>query len=230
MQNRMNVAMMAVICDAIAVAVPAQAGSYKPADYAVSAGDILVHGRMLGVFPDADADTTGAVTVRNALEIGNHYVPEIDATYYFTPHWGVEVIAAVSPHDVSGINGAVNGLDFGRVWLLPPTATVKYQFSPIGGFGYAAPYIGAGVNVTHFFDAGGWNKAVIENVDYGTSVGPALQAGVDVPLSKNWVFNLDIKKIWIKPDVDVTLVGGAHVYADTHIDPLVAGVGVGYKF
>jgi outer membrane protein len=67
------------------------------------------------------------------------------------------------------------------------------------------------------------------------SFGPALQAGFDYDLDGKeggWAINADIKKIWINTDVtvDFTTALGASVNADVDINPLVVGVGLGYKY
>ncbi len=173
---------------------------------------------------------SGAVTQNNGLSIDNEVVPELDLTYFLTDNIGVEVIAAVTPHNITG-KGAVAGVDFGKVWLLPPTVTLQYHFDPIASIANISPYVGAGVNYTAFFGEGSWDKATVQDVDYDSSWGGALQAGVDVPVGGNWVVNADVKKIWINTKADVTLAGsGSHVTADTDINPWVVGVGVGYKF
>jgi outer membrane protein len=58
------------------------------------------------------------------------------------------------------------------------------------------------------------------------SVGPALQAGLDIPIDKKWSINVDVKKIWIKSDVFLDGTKISHV----KLDPIAVGVGVGYKF
>lgn len=212
---------------AIAALVPAAAAHAE--GFKKSAGDILVRGRAIAVLPDENADLSGAVTGNDQLSIDNEVVPELDLTYFITDNIGIEVIAAVTPHNVTG-KGAVAGIDFGKVWLLPPTVTVQYHFDPIEAVGGISPYVGAGLNYTAFFGEDDWGSAV-QDVDYDSSWGGALQAGVDIPVGGNWVVNADVKKIWINSDVDVTLAGsGAHVAADTDINPWVVGVGVGYKF
>ena len=56
--------------------------------------------------------------------------------------------------------------------------------------------------------------------------GPALQIGFDYALDKNWSINFDVKKVYIKTDVRSfgTKVGTFKV------DPLLVGVGLGYRF
>jgi outer membrane protein len=144
-------------------------------------------------------------------------VPELDASYFFTPNISAELIAAVSRHKVS----TDGGVDAGSAFLLPPTLTLQYHFTNLGKI---IPYIGAGVNYTHFFneDAGALN-----DVKYDDSFGAALQAGADIPLQGNWFANVDVKKIFINTTAKFSPSG---VRADVDLDPWFVGFGVGYKF
>ncbi len=218
-----------LVSAAIAALIPGVAMA-QDSGFKKSAGDVLLRARAIAVIPSEEADTSGALTINDALSIDNSVVPEFDLTYFLTDNIGIEVIAGVTPHDITGRAGGVAGLDFGRVWLLPPTVTLQYHFDPISAIAGISPYVGAGVNYTHFFNEGSWNAATISDIDYGSSWGGALQAGVDIPLTSNWVLNADVKKVWINSDVDVTLVGGSEVNADTDINPWIVGLGVGYKF
>jgi outer membrane protein len=69
-------------------------------------------------------------------------------------------------------------------------------------------------------------------VDYSDSWGWALQAGVEIDIADNWTFNIDVKKIDI--DTDVTIRNAATsaliATADVEIDPIVVGIGFGYRF
>jgi outer membrane protein len=181
---------------------------------AVEAGDFMVRGRLLGVVPDEAA----TVSIGGGVDIETSVVPEVDLTYFITDNIGVEVIAAVTPHDVSHSTG----VELGDVWLLPPTVTLQYHFNPKGK---VKPYVGAGVNYTHFFneDAG----PNFSSVNYDDSWGLALQAGVDYQIGDNLYLNVDVKKIEIS--TDVSFDGGA-VTANVDIDPWIIGAGVGYRF
>lgn len=185
------------------------------------AGDFVMRARALGVIPDEDATVTGAVT-GNTVDIDNSLVPEFDFTYFVTNNIAFELIAAVTPHDVNADNSSAGPLDLGDVWLLPPTLTAQYHFTNLGN---CKPYVGAGVNYTVFFseDPG----ASVTSADYDNSFGPALQVGADYMIDDHWMFNVDVKKIWINTDVHFN--GGA-INADVDINPWVVGVGFGYKF
>jgi len=107
--------------------------------------------------------------------------------------------------------------------VLPPTLTLQYHFNPEGQF---RPYAGAGINYTRFYgfkDDSGLGLSIKKN-----SFGPALQVGMDMPLTKDVFLNLDMKKIWIKTKVDSSVAGGNVGTLD--INPLVTSVGIGMKF
>jgi outer membrane protein len=156
--------------------------------------------------------------------IESSVVPELDITYFFTPNIAAEVILGVTPHRITG-RGAIDGIDVGRAWLLPPTVTLQYHFTNFGAF---KPYIGAGPNFTIFFNqraAGG----VVTGLDIKPAFGVALQAGFDYMLNRHWGLNLDVKKIFLRPDVDLTTVLGP-VDGRVTIDPWLFAGGVTYRF
>lgn len=185
------------------------------------AGDFMIRGRAVGVLPNEDADISGGVT-GNSIKIDNSYVPELDFSYFVTDNIAFELIAAVTPHQVGTAASSAGPLDLGDVWLLPPTLTVQYHFSDLGVW---KPYLGAGINYTHFFneDAG----SSVTSAEYDDSVGLALQAGVDYAIDDHWQVNLDVKKIWINTDVAFS---NGTIAADVDINPLLVGIGVGYRF
>ncbi|MFC6198524.1 OmpW/AlkL family protein [Ponticaulis profundi] len=193
-----------------------------------------VRGRVLGVYPSESGDLSVAgAPLGGNVDIDAGYVPELDITYFFSDKIAAELILGVTPHDVTATNvAAVNGanVDLGDVTLLPPTLTLQYHFKNDSKF---TPYIGAGLNYTLFFDENA--GPVADDIDYDASFGGALQAGLDVDLDGEpggWLFNVDVKKIWINTDVtvDFTTALGATVKADVDINPTVVGVGFGYKF
>ncbi len=62
----------------------------------------------------------------------------------------------------------------------------------------------------------------------------SLQGGVDYMLTDKYFLNFDIKKLFLKTDVDVdasnAVPGATSVPAKVNIDPLLIGFGVGMKF
>ncbi|MEM1389895.1 MAG: OmpW family outer membrane protein [Pseudomonadota bacterium] len=211
-----------------ALAVPAASAQESP---------WMVRGRIIGVLPDESGDlSVGDSPLAGGVDIEDQYVPELDISYFFTDNIAAELILAVTPHDVSATNVTVPGaltdatVELGDVWLLPPTLTLQYHFDTGSAF---KPYVGAGVNATFFFNED--EGSVADSIDYDPSFGLALQAGFDYDIDGvpgGWAFNADVKKIWINTDVEVdfTMALGATVDADVDINPLVVGVGLGYRF
>lgn len=177
------------------------------------AGDFMIRARAIQVTPDEH----GQVSNGDDVGIDNQTVPEFDFTYFFTPNISAELIAAVTQHNVT----SSSGIKAGDVWLLPPTLTLQYHFTDIPD---VIPYVGAGINYTHFFNEDGGTLA---RAVYDDSIGPVFQVGADVPISNHWYFNLDVKKVYISTDVRFSPSG---VTADVDIDPWIFGLGVGYRF
>ena len=193
----------------------------------------MVRARVLGVIPAEDTSNWSIAGVgypdgRYDVGIGNSIVPELDLTYFFHRNFAVEVIAAVTPHEIKGKN-LIAGEDIGDVWLLPPTILLQYHFDINNRI---KPYVGVGVNYTVFFneDAAGTNNGhTYSNLDLDNHFGWALQAGVDICLRNNWYLNIDVKKLWLDTEVSVVR-DGALVRADVDVDPWIVGVGLGYRF
>jgi len=172
--------------------------------------------RAVYLDPADKSDPIGGVGPADQLTVSTKTIPEVDISYFFTPNIAAELILTYpQKHDV-----ALSGTNIGTFKHLPPTLTLQYHFTPGAQF---SPYVGAGVNYTNISSVKLLNGA--GQLDHH-SFGLALQAGVDYKLDKNWSLNLDVKKVQIRSDV---MVGGAQV-SKVKVDPLLIGVGVGYRF
>lgn len=198
---------------------------------ALDQGDWLVRVRGIGVMPTSDSGGISPDLTAGSLEAQPAYVPELDITYMATENVGFELILATSQHDIDG-QGAIAGLGKAAdTWLLPPTLLVQWHFLPKGTI---RPYVGAGINYTITYGENA--TASLENalggpttVDLGNSFGWAVQAGVDVDIDENWFLNFDVKYIDINVDADFR-TGSTTRTADVGLDPVVVGIGVGYRF
>ncbi len=152
------------------------------------------------------------------LNVDDKTIPELDVTYFFNKNFAAELILTV-PQKQHVYAGTV---DQGTFKHLPPTLTLQYHFTDLNGY---KPYVGAGVNFTKISD---------ENIGSGTytlsqrSYGTALQAGVDVPLTKQVFLNFDVKKVYLRTNVYTS--NGATDHGILKLDPVLLGVGVGYRF
>ena len=162
-------------------------------------------------------DSTGL-----GLTVNNKTIPEVDVTYFFTPNIAAELILTVPQKQT--VHSSVLGADAGTFKHLPPTLLAQYHFTGLQGY---KPYVGLGINYTDITKVNLSTGTALDPVTLdGHSWGGALQAGVDIPLDKNWSINLDVKKVYIR-----THVYAAGVNAGTlKLDPLLAGVGIGYRF
>ena len=207
---------------ALAIASPAQAQ--------VQAGDVLVRARAIVVSPTEKAGPVTPGFPTGSVSVSDSVAPEIDFTYMWTDHIGTELILGTTKHDIGG-RGALSALgDVANTWVLPPTLTVQYHFAPKAK---VRPYVGAGVNYTIFYsaDASRSLETAIGKTDVKLkdSFGYALQAGVDVDLSKRVFLNLDVKYIDIDTAARLT-TGGAVNRVKVSVDPIVPSIGLGMRF
>ena len=163
----------------------------------------------------------GGAAGDKGVSVNDKWIPELDISYFFTPNLAAELILTYpQKHDVR-----LNGAKIGTLKHLPPTLLAQYHFTNLGAF---KPYVGAGINYTRFSSVK-FDPAVDAKLSPSVkknSFGPALQIGFDYALDKNWSINFDVKKVYIKTDVRSfgTKVGTFKV------DPVLVGVGLGYRF
>lgn len=185
----------------------------------------LIRVRALGILPDTDSDLSvaGTPVPTAGVDIDDRYVPELDITYFLTKNIAVELVLALSKHDVEG-TGVLAGTDIGDFYIIPPHLMLQYHFDLGNGF---KPYVGAGVNYSLIFNEG--NAAGFNGLKIDNGFGFSLQAGVDIQVKDNWYLNVDVKKTWLNVDAKTNLVA-IPVRADIDVDPWVIGVGLGYRF
>ncbi|MER8880122.1 OmpW family protein [Mesorhizobium sp. M0684] len=177
--------------------------------------------RALGVVTE-DSGYVNAVPGSD-LSYSNTVTPELDISYFFTDNIAAELILGTTYANIGG-QDTIGGLgNIGKVWLLPPTLTLQYHFTDFGAF---KPYVGAGVNYTIFYnqDVGSADALKVKN-----TFGTALQVGFDYMVDQHWGVNFDVKKLFLKPDFDVT-VDSAKLTGKAELDPWLIGAGVTYRF
>lgn len=172
-------------------------------------GPWLVRVRAVNL-DSANKDSTGL-----ELSVNNKVIPEVDISYFITPNIAAELILTYpQKHTLKA-----GGNEIGTLKHLPPTLTAQYHFTDLGAF---KPYLGAGVNYTRF---SGVELPAGVDIDRN-SYGLAVQAGFDYEVAKNVYLNVDVKKVQIRTDVSA---GGSKI-GEFKVDPLLVGVGVGYRF
>lgn len=204
MSSRLNTPLHLIAAAALACAAALPASAW--------AGDLMVRGRVLQLDPSNDSQT-----LAGQVDINSRAIWEVDASYFFCPHLAVELIATTPVKQTVTLDGTTA---LGTLRHLPPTLTVQYHFLP--EHPTVRPYAGLGVNYTHF-------SAV--NLSPGLDIdrhswGVALQVGADFPITPKVYLNVDLKKIDIRTHVS----SNGTDLGTVKVDPLLFGVGVGYRF
>lgn len=194
-----------------------QAGTGKLQD-PKRAGDVMLRLRGLAIDPQSDGKIN---SIGGDVDVSTEYTPEVDLTYFVTDQVALELIAATARHNVKAVDTAAGDLDLGKVSQVPPTLLLQWHVAPDY---FISPYFGAGINYTIFYDADAGPD--IDSINYDNSLGYALQVGTDIFVHENLFLNFDIK--YIRMETKAEINNSFHARAD--IDPLIFGVGVGYKF
>jgi outer membrane protein len=169
-------------------------------------GDNIARLKVINIDPDVGSNGAG-------LDVDDKTTAEIGITHFLTSNWALDLGVSFAKLDVK-----LNGSDSGSTKVLPINLLAQYHFMPEGTW---RPYVGAGVNYTHFSDVNIQGGSVNLEKD---RFGPVVQVGLDVPISESWSVNADVKKIWLSTDVS----GAASGSVD--LDPWIFGLGIGYKF
>ena len=181
---------------------------------AYEAGDIMVKAGVIQVTPKDNnleaLDGAVEVDVQSDTQLG------LTATYMVTPQVGVEVLAATPfKHQIE-----IDGDKVGTTKHLPPTVSVQYY--PMDAASALQPYVGAGLNMTLFFEEEGAAKGNAAG-PLGDSFGLSVSGGVNYQIDENLMANLAVWYIDIDSELDA-------LEETVEIDPLVVMVGAGYKF
>lgn len=222
---------MIVVAAAMLAATPAVAQAAPVSDSPLQRGAVLLRVRGIAVAPNEKSGGIVPTFPAEHVKVSTSVMPEVDVTYMASDRIGFELIAATTKHKASGQSGTTGTIGkLASTWVLPPTLTAQYHFNPRG---HVRPYVGAGLNYSIFWNekaSTGLRTAVGRTrVRMSDSFGWAAQAGVDVDISPRMFVNLDIKYI----DLDTTArlstsaIGTQRVRL--HLDPLVVGVGVGFR-
>lgn len=171
-------------------------------------GPLMVRARAVNL-DSSNGDSTGL-----GLSVNNKVIPEVDFTYFFDKNWAAELVLTVPQKHTLYSSGAA----IGSLKHLPPTLLLQYHFD-LGG---AKPYVGAGLNYTRFTSVSAPAGVDIQR----SSVGAALQVGVDFPIAKGMYLNVDVKKVYIDTDVSA---GGTKI-GTFKVDPVLFGIGIGWRF
>ncbi|MFM7065229.1 MAG: OmpW/AlkL family protein [Gammaproteobacteria bacterium] len=162
---------------------------------------------------------------KDAIAVSSKWAPDIDIEYAFNEQLSTELLLTIPQrHDVTVQQSALGGpVGIGSFKHLPPTLTLKYR--PLGN-ARLSPYLGAGINYTRIWDV----RLAVPTVGSlrldRDSFGLAVQAGADYRMDDHWHLSVDVK--YVKLDSAIQL--GATRVSRAGVDPLLLGIGAGYRF
>ncbi len=206
----------------LSAAAPAAMAAGPAADTGIHAGDVMVGARFLAALPQVSSTVDN---IGGSIALTNEYVPELYATYFFTPHIGVNAIAGMARFGATDKGSAAGDVSLGSVYLIPATITAQYHILPKGPFD---PYVGAGGSYFMFFDAQPASSPVL-NTKYDNAFGYAFEIGANYRIAHRWYANVDATKVMVHTVSNVDSTAG-HVHANVSLDPWLVGVGVAYRF
>jgi outer membrane protein len=187
----------------------------------LTAGDFLLRGRIVGVFPDNGNSTI--TRIGGYIQVDDTVSPEFDLSYFITDHLAVEGETGVSHSSLSAEDTRIGSVSIGKVWSAPVLLVLQYHLLPSRRWN---PYIGAGLSILPYFDtqpAGG----LVQQLSVRSEVGAALQAGIDYRFTDRWYGNFDIKQLFV---ASYASVNDGEITSSGHVNPLIVGLGIGYRF
>jgi outer membrane protein len=89
------------------------------------------------------------------------------------------------------------------------------------------------VNYTVFYSQSAGNQTVggltVTSSHLKNTFGAAVQIGFDYMIDRHWGINVDVKKLYLRPDWEGTINGAAFT-GKVNLDPWLIGAGITYKF
>lgn len=225
------------------VSIAAIAAAFLTSSSAIATekGDWLVRARLINIDPNVSSgevtDMSGTpLAPPSGIDVDSAPTLDIDISYFFTDNFAVELLLAIpATHDVSA-TGTLATLAPGKiaeVTVLPPALIAQYHFMPNNNI---RPYAGAGLGYIFFFDESTTSSltnglgAGSTALDVDNTANFLVQAGVDFDINKNWFVNIDAKYFWINTTATIQADGANAAKVDFDLDPLVLGIGGGYRF
>ena len=223
------------------VSIAAIAAAFLTSSSAIATekGDWLVRARLINIDPNVSSgevtDMSGTpVAPPSGIDVDSAPTLDIDISYFFTDNFAVELLLAIpATHDVSGTGNLAGLGKIAEVTVLPPALIAQYHFMPNNNI---RPYAGAGLGYIFFFDESTTSSltnglgAGSTGLDVDNTANFLVQAGVDFDIDKNWFVNIDAKYFWINTTATIQADGANAAKVDFDLDPLVLGIGGGYRF
>nr|AKN78925.1 outer membrane protein W [Gallibacterium anatis] len=216
---------------ALALATSAALLAASSAAMAHQAGEFFVRGGPILAVPNTATHNYAGNALDYNFDVNSNAQLGLTGTYMITDNLGVELLAATPfSHEIKQAGlGTI-----AKTKHLPPSLYLQYYF--LNADAPARPYVGAGINYTHFFDT--HFNSTIDNAGLGVTAhnlklkdswGPVVNAGIDINLTDKLFLNTSVW--WAKIKTKATFdLGGQPQEARVTLDPTIFFVGLGYRF
>ncbi|PUE32056.1 hypothetical protein B9Z35_00385 [Limnohabitans sp. Jir61] len=145
----------------------------------------------------------------------NKSLTAVDASYFLNKNVAVELLWVPSQNHAVKAAGVTQG----AFAVSPHALVLQYHLT---NWALVQPYLGGGINNTQYSSANFTGSKTVDRSSWGA----ALQIGVNFPIDKNWLINVDMKKLYSQTDIE-----SAGVQQGTlKLNPMLTGLGVGYRF
>ncbi|KGQ62403.1 OmpW family outer membrane protein [Gallibacterium anatis] len=221
---------------ALALATSAALLAASSAAMAHQAGEFFVRGGPILAVPNTATHNYAGNALDYNFDVNSNAQLGLTGTYMITDNLGVELLAATPfSHEIKQAGlGTI-----AKTKHLPPSLYLQYYF--LDANSPARPYVGAGINYTHFFDT--HFNSTIDNAGLGVTAhnlklkdswGPVVNAGIDINITDKLFFNTSVwwAKIKTKATFDLKDANGKMHSQEARVtlDPTIFFVGLGYRF
>lgn len=231
-RNTMSIVATALLCLLFAAAASATAPDQAPEQ----GWRLRVNGFWIDTSDSRASQSNSAYRsrVENSAAAGGGVAGE----YRFGPRLGIEVGilgGAETDYTAAFDAGAVavtNTMAFNAVCVglnvhLTPGKKVDFYAGPLIAY---VSYSDITVGSTGFLPGVPGSQGVV-SVGFDDEIALGANIGVDVPISRrHWIFNAALKYLASSPDTTLEWAGLGTRRESTSIDPLMLGVGFGYRF
>lgn len=192
--------------------------------------DLTIHSDAPNLSTNGPAFLTpqpAGLTVENAATLLLGYTRRLNE------HLDIDVVLGLPPrHDVKGTGMLAPFGAIARVKQAAPTVFLNYNFgAPENKF---RPFLGVGLNYTHFFDAQSTSAGNLASggptkIELSDSFGLAAQVGASYKVTDQWSLIGSVATAKVKSDMTATT---GSIERKTTIDfrPVVYTLGLGYSF
>ena len=213
--------------------------SLSPQLSAQEQGDWIMRMGAMGFSPDVGSSllnsNSAGLIPGSGIDLDSNTQFGLSLGYMLTDSWAVEAMTTAPFEHRLTVNGleqyGLTTSNLGEAMQVPPTLSVLHYFnSPSSRL---RPYLGLGLNYTHFYDDSlslqSRTEIGAEGLELDESFGVALRAGVDWKLRAGWYLNASIWRYQLETNASFNSNVGL-ISTDLTLDPWIYSITLGHDF